>query len=75
MKFLTSTLILMAILTGCSSFKKNNTTKRSQIKKDKSPLLTRPTVKKKWVKDKIEGNRYIEGHWEYVIEKNSKWTK
>ena len=39
------------------------------------PLLTRPKVKRIWVKDQVQGNRYVKGHWEYLIEENSKWNR
>lgn len=40
----------------------------------KSPLLTKPKIKRIWVKDNVQGKRFIKGHWEYVIEEQSVWS-
>lgn len=42
---------------------------------EKYPFLTRPEVRTIWVPDAVEGNRYIERHRVFVIEKNSSWSK
>ncbi len=42
---------------------------------DKYPFLTRPEVRTIWIPDTVEGNRYIERHRVFVIEKNSSWSK
>lgn len=42
---------------------------------EKYPFLTRPEVRTLWVPDAVEGNRYIERHRVFVIEKNSSWSK
>lgn len=39
------------------------------------PLLTRPKVRKIWVKDEVKGKRFVRGHWEYVLEENSEWSR
>jgi hypothetical protein len=39
------------------------------------PKLKRPEVRRVWVPDQIVGDEYITGHWKYLIEKNSVWTK
>jgi hypothetical protein len=46
-----------------------------QEEKDPHPILNSPIVKKVWVPEKIEDNKYIEGHFMYVIEKNVQWRK
>ena len=45
-----------------------------KTKKD-VPLLTRPKVKRLWVEDKVQGRRFIKGHWEFVIEEQSVWNQ
>lgn len=40
----------------------------------KSPSLTAPKVRRVWVPARIEGDRYIDGHYMYVIEKTSTWS-
>lgn len=37
------------------------------------PRLQNPTVETKWVDGKIVGNRYIEGHLEYIITEPARW--
>jgi hypothetical protein len=39
------------------------------------PFLTRPDVRKVWVPDAIEGNKYIQGHNIFLIERGSVWSK
>lgn len=40
-----------------------------------APKLKRPEVRRIWVPDQIVGDEYVAGHWKFVIEKNSVWTK
>lgn len=48
----------------------------SNIKNDnKSPSLTAPKVNKIWVPDKIEGDKYIEGHYMWILEKTTSWSQ
>lgn len=37
------------------------------------PALQQPEVEAKWVDGKIVGNRYIDGHYEYVITQPARW--
>jgi uncharacterized protein YcfJ len=43
--------------------------------KNDTPLLTQPKVKRVWVEDKVNGKRFIKGHWEYIIEEQSSWSQ
>ena len=47
------------------------------INKDdnKSPSLTAPKVSRVWVPDKIEGDKYIEGHYMWILEKTTSWSQ
>lgn len=38
------------------------------------PPLTKPKLRSMWVPDKIEGNKYIKGHFIYVIEDPGNWS-
>lgn len=53
-------------------------TQENQIKSldttNDTPLITQPKIKRIWVEDKINGKRFIKGHWEFVIEENSEWS-
>jgi hypothetical protein len=37
------------------------------------PALSQPKVEVKWVESKVIGNRYVEGHYEYVITEPTRW--
>lgn len=37
------------------------------------PLLKDPKVETRWVEGKAAGNRYIEGHFEYIIAEPTRW--
>ena len=37
------------------------------------PRLHKPKIKRQWIEDKIEGRKFIKGHWEYLIDKASSW--
>lgn len=40
-----------------------------------SPFLKSPKIKKVWQEDKIEGRKFIKGHWIYEIEEQPVWMK
>jgi len=37
------------------------------------PALSTPRVETNWVEGRVQGNRYIEGHFEYVIVEPARW--
>lgn len=37
------------------------------------PNLQKPKVEAQWVESKVQGNRYIEGHFEYIITEPTRW--
>jgi hypothetical protein len=37
------------------------------------PALSQPKVEARWVESKVVGNRYVEGHFEYVITEPTRW--
>ncbi len=37
------------------------------------PDLQQPEVEAQWVESKVIGNRYIEGHYEYIITEPTRW--
>jgi hypothetical protein len=37
------------------------------------PSLSTPKVETHWIEGKVQGNRYIEGHFEYVIIEPVRW--
>lgn len=38
-----------------------------------APSLQQPEVDAKWVEGRVVGNRYIDGHYEYVITQPARW--
>lgn len=62
------TLLSIAIV-GCASKPKNDP------KAGPPPSLTAPEVRRIWVPERIEGNKYFEGHYMYVIDKTSVWSR
>jgi len=39
------------------------------------PSLTMPEVRRIWVPDRVENDQFIEGHFIYVIDKQSRWRR
>ena len=40
-----------------------------------SPFLKSPKIRKYWQQDKIEGRKFIKGHWVYEIEEQPVWMQ
>jgi len=75
-KFLTGAIGLL-FLFGCSSMKNKSTSGKQETSTNQSqPKLTKPVARRIWVEPQVleNGSIYIEGHWKYVIEKESTWT-
>lgn len=54
---------------------KKDATKSVDVKFDKNtPSLSAPKVRRIWVPAQIEGEKYIDGHYMYLIEKTSAWS-
>lgn len=65
-------------ISACSNLtKKPNSFMNKESKEEKIPKITKPNVKKVWIPDEIRNNgtEYIEGHYMYLIERNSTWSK
>ncbi len=71
------TVLAVIVISGCSSMNKSNQNQASNSNKSdiKSPSLTTPKVRKVWVPEKIEGDKYIEGHWMWVLERTTTWSQ
>jgi hypothetical protein len=37
------------------------------------PELRNPKVEARWVEGRVQGNRYVDGHFEYVIVEQARW--
>ena len=70
-------ILIVVIMSGCTSMNKSNSNSDKSTNKDdnKSPSLTTPKVRKVWVPEKIEGDKYIEGHWMWVLERTTTWSQ
>jgi len=65
-------VLVAMIMTACAS----QAPKKTEQDAEKNiPKLKRPEVRRVWVPDQIVGDEYVTGHWKYLIEKNSVWTK
>ncbi|MGE4133303.1 MAG: hypothetical protein AB7F86_16790 [Bdellovibrionales bacterium] len=65
-------------LIGYAAHKDKSKTQNTPIEKvglePKAPSLTAPRVRRVFVPARIEGDKYIDGHYEYVIEKATGWS-
>ncbi len=43
--------------------------------KDNVPPISTPEVRRVWIPAKVEGNKYIEGHFIFVIDRQAVWGK
>lgn len=55
------------------AFLKGKEAERKSAKGQGAPELQQPKVEAVWVESKVVGNRYIEGHFEYVITEPTRW--
>lgn len=53
--------------------------KSEAVKKQQStgtmPNLKNPKVEARWIDGKVIGNRYVDGHFEYVIVEQARWEE
>lgn len=70
-------VLIIIILNSCTSMNKDtNTPNTANNKNDsKQPFLTTPKVRKIWVPEKIENDKFIEGHYMWILEKTSSWSQ
>jgi hypothetical protein len=47
---------------------------KSHTRNPTPPELQEPRVEAQWVESKISGNKWVEGHFEYVITEPSRWA-
>ena len=55
------------------AYLKGKESERKSSKGQSTPSLQQPKVEAIWVESKVVGNRYIEGHFEYVITEPTRW--
>lgn len=71
--FLSVTLSVTSLLASCSTHSKSSKVESSIS--GRIPKLSDPNVSRIWIPDRVEGNRFEEGHWLYVIEKPVSFKK
>ncbi len=59
---------------GCSTLKQTDPSDSKKSKESEGPKLLSPKVRRVWVPAKIEGDKYFDGHYMYVIEKQTTWS-
>lgn len=66
-------LAFLAILnlSACASTSKSTTSKQNE---PKNPILRNAEVKTIWIPDRIDGNRFEEGHFVHLIDKPASWS-
>lgn len=55
------------------AYLKGRESKRSDGKAPSIPTLEDPKVEAEWVESKVSGNKYIDGHFEYIIKEPIRW--
>ncbi len=55
------------------AYLKGKESERKSSKGQSTPALQQPKVEAIWVESKVVGNRYIEGHFEYIITEPTRW--
>ena len=55
------------------AFLKGKEAERKSSKAGSPPNLQQPKIEAVWVESKVVGNRYIEGHFEYIITEPTRW--
>lgn len=55
------------------AFEKGKDTSNNSKNNGAYPELKEPKVESRWVEGRVQGNRYIEGHFEYVILEQARW--
>lgn len=71
-------VLILSILSACASSHqgasgiKGSNGKTAQMD-DTAPILKNAQVRKLWIPPKIEGSKYTEGHYVFIIERNNEW--
>ena len=77
-KILQQITIAIAVLSilACQSKLKINDPKNGESP-NQGPKITKPVIKKIWVPEQIEddGRVLIEGHYKWLLEKDSTWSR
>lgn len=74
---LAAVAIAVIAIIGCQAPGKNENQNTNDKESNQGPKLTRPVIKKIWVPESIEddGRVLIEGHYKWLLEKDSTWSR
>lgn len=77
MRYMVLSILTGVVLCSCTSMNKTNKDQSSSVNKSevKSPSLIASKVRKVWIPEKIDGDKYIEGHWMWVLERTTTWSQ
>lgn len=69
--------IALLFILGCQTGPRIKDLKDSTNESTQGPKLTKPVIKKIWVPESIEddGRVLIEGHYKWLLEKDSSWSR
>lgn len=72
-----SVAIALIFILGCQTGPRIKDVKDAGSDPAQGPRLTKPVVKKVWVPETIEddGHVLIEGHYKWLLEKDSTWSR
>lgn len=72
-----SLLIALLAILGCQTPVKLKDVKDGGKETPQGPKLTKPVIKKIWIPETIEddGRVLIEGHYKWLLEKDSSWSR
>ena len=70
-------LLLSLTLAACATTKDKLNIDDKNKKSESIPKITKPSFKKVWIPEEIRNNgtEYVEGHFMYVIERDTTWSK
>lgn len=68
--------LAFSMLAACTT-PSTKSDKKDDVKQDNVPLLTKPQVRRIWIPDQIldGGKVFDQGHWRYLLEKETTWSK
>lgn len=76
MKYLLSIFLASSLLIiGCSHKQPKGSNGESLQDDPNEPKISTPVVKKVWIEPRIDGDKYYSGHYMFVLERGSVWTK
>lgn len=55
------------------AYLKGRESQRAESRPQAAPTLQEPKVEAVWVESKVLGNRFVEGHFEYIITEPTRW--